>query len=96
MKIGQTAIKVSPKRHPVIYNWIHRKWDKIKAAYEKAREGQKYWMPESKLPTYTFPTDQWEKIKKELKKDVDQIKFCFDNTQAGIFILKLKSTEQKK
>lgn len=85
---GGQVIRLEPNKHPIIWRFLAKEWDRLCDEYRERAKGKKYFMGHYNLPLMKFDDENWKLIEKEVGFKGHEFKLCIDGTQQGFCIFK--------
>ena len=86
---GQT-IKMEAHKHPILWRFLAKNWDKICEEYEEAKKEHGFYSSifSGHVPHYNFDEENWRMIEKETGLKGTQIRLGIDSPNAALLYLK--------
>lgn len=88
---GQT-IKMTPEKHPILWRFLAKEWEKISEEYETAKKEHGFFnmIFSSQLPQMEFDEENWKLIEKETGLKGFNIRLGIDSPDKSFVCLKHK------
>lgn len=91
-------IKTTPAKHPILWDFLSRYWEKISKEYNQAKKEHGFHglLFSTHVPRTKFNQENWDKLIKETKfKDCTQIAVSIDFPDSTFVYLQLEQKEEK-